>query len=83
MSRASPGKAIWSLSSKAMVKGYLSSLELTSCHHMPQSLVIKIQDLVFVLLGFGLALLPSLLSIPLFFPFGMGMLALYHCMLEL
>jgi hypothetical protein len=36
----------------------------------------------FALLGFGIALVPFLLFMSLFFPFGMGMLILSHYILE-
>jgi hypothetical protein len=38
---------------------------------------LELQDLVFALLGFSLALVQSFLVILLFLPFGIGM---YHCM---
>jgi hypothetical protein len=38
--------------------------------------------LVFVYMVFGLALIPSLLPVPPFVPFGMGMFTLGYCILE-
>jgi hypothetical protein len=42
----------------------------------------ELQALVFALLDFGLALVPSLLSMPPSLPFGMEMFTLCHCIVE-
>jgi hypothetical protein len=44
--------------------GYLKPLEFTSHYHVPQMPDTELKDLMFALLGFGLALVPSLLSMP-------------------
>jgi hypothetical protein len=46
----------------------------------PWMLDTELQDFMFALLGFGLALAQSFHSI-LFLPFGMGMFTLCHCIL--
>jgi hypothetical protein len=60
-------------------------LKSTGAHITPSLALIpemKLQDLVFALLDFGLALVPSIHSMPPFLPFGMGMFTLCHCRLE-
>jgi hypothetical protein len=49
---------------------------------MPQKLDIELQDFMFVLLDFGLAFVLFLISMPPFFPLGMGKFALCHRTLE-
>jgi hypothetical protein len=49
---------------------------------MPQMLDMNLQDLVFALWISGLVFVCSFLAIFLFLPFGMGMFALCHCILE-
>jgi hypothetical protein len=44
--------------------------------------VMKLHNLVFALLGFGLILVQSFLTVLLFLPFGMGTFILCQCMLE-
>jgi hypothetical protein len=56
---------------------------VTSHYHVPQRLAdMELQDLMFSLLGLGLFLVQSLVSMHLFLPFGMEVFALCHCMLE-
>jgi hypothetical protein len=43
---------------------------------------IELQNLIFALLNFALALIPSFLSMPPFFHFEMEICTLYHCVLE-
>lgn len=43
----------------------------------------ELQDLMFVLLHFGLALIQPFLSMPQFLPFGVGMYIMCQCMLRL
>jgi hypothetical protein len=62
--------------------GYPHQLELKSFHPMIQILDIELQDLMFVLVGFGLVFNPFLLFI-LFFLFGMVIFTLFHCIIEL
>jgi uncharacterized membrane protein len=57
--------------------GCLSPFELTSQHHISWIPDIELQDLVFALLGFGLALIPpALLSMPPSLLSRMGMFTL-------
>jgi hypothetical protein len=50
-------------------------LNLTQRHHMPQVIDMELHDLMFVMLGFTLAMSP-------FLPFGAEMFTLCHCILE-
>jgi hypothetical protein len=50
-----------------------------SCAQVPD---MELQDLMFALLDFGVHLVPSLLSMPLFLSLGKGMFILCHCILE-
>jgi hypothetical protein len=43
---------------------------------------LELWGLMFALLSFGLALIPSFLVLSLFLPFGMGMFILYHSVLR-
>jgi hypothetical protein len=52
-------------------QGFPNPLKLTSYHCMPQMVNLMIKDLLFALLGFGLALFPFLLSMPSFLSFRM------------
>jgi hypothetical protein len=76
--RASPSDALWAPAVKDV------SIELPKhfvVHIMPScDLDIEREDLVFALLSLGLALVPSLLSMPLFLPFRIWMLTLLHFM---
>lgn len=63
-------------------QGCPSPLEFMSHHCVSQMQHMKLQNLAFALLGFSLALVQSLLSVVLFFPFGMGLSILCHCMLQ-
>lgn len=58
-------------------------LELMSHNHLSQTPDTERQDLMFVLLGFALPVVPSILSMSPFPPFGIGMFVLCHFMLEL
>lgn len=47
-----------------------------------QVLDMELSDLIFALLGVGLGLVPSILSMPSFLSFGMGIFPLYNYRLE-
>lgn len=59
-----------------------SPSELIFYHSVPQMLDMDLQDLMFVLLGFGFTLTQLFLSL-IFLHFGMGKFTLYHCFLGL
>lgn len=56
------------------------SLKLISYYHVLWMLGMELQDLIFVLCGFGLASV-ILFSIPIFLLLGIGVFALCHCTL--
>jgi hypothetical protein len=64
-------------------QGCTSPLELKSSHYMPWMLHMELQDFMFALQDFSLALIQAFLAIALFLPFEMGMFTLWNFMLEL
>lgn len=81
-SRASPRKPPWGCIQQSHQKwGFQSPLELTYYHYVPQILDMELHGFVFPA-GFGLALVQFLFTVSLFFPFGMVIVTLYHCVLE-